>query len=88
MNVFPVRYRTGNTKPGMKAGNADIDPGSHSLDPFEALCKGKTAFLRAGGFTPDSAKKSVADGRGDAIVFGRWFWPTPTSSGGSGRGSN
>ena len=59
------------------AGNADIDPGSHSLDPFEALCKGKTAFLRAGGFTPDSAKKSVADGRGDAIVFGRWFLANP-----------
>lgn len=61
------------------AGNTERDPGESSLEPFEKICKeGKTAFIRAGGYTPESAKETVAASQGDvAIAFGRWFLSTP-----------
>jgi 2,4-dienoyl-CoA reductase-like NADH-dependent reductase (Old Yellow Enzyme family) len=48
-----------------------------SPDTFEAQCKGRTVFIRAGGYTPDSAKKALANGHGDAIAFGRLFLANP-----------
>lgn len=60
------------------AGNTERDPGESSLEPFEKLCQGKTTFIRAGGFSPESAKETVAASQGDvAIAFGRLMLSTP-----------
>jgi 12-oxophytodienoic acid reductase len=59
------------------AGNDDIDPGNHDLGVFEEATKGKTVFMRAGGYTPEMAKKALEENKGDIIAFGRWFLANP-----------
>lgn len=59
------------------AGNSDVDPGSKSLAPFRSLCMGKTAFIAAGGYTPETAKEALRAGHADAVAFGRWFLSNP-----------
>ena len=59
------------------AGNMDVDPEGKSLDPFEEACKGKCAFIRAGGYLPETARKAMEDKKGDVFAFGRWMISNP-----------
>lgn len=59
------------------SGNDDVDPEGRTLDPFEETCKGKTAFIRAGGYVPESAKQTMAAGHDVAFAFGRYMISNP-----------
>lgn len=53
---------------------------SESLQQYRDVFKGsKTEFLSAGGYTPELAKEYVQE-HGGAVVFGRWFISSKSTS--------
>lgn len=55
--------------------SADVERGNAILDAMRAAFDGP--FVANGGFTPDEAERWIADGRADAIAFGRLFIANP-----------
>jgi N-ethylmaleimide reductase len=81
LNSFPLAYLL-LTEPRWNGGSdndIDNDPGfnmpiTNSIR-YRPLYKG--VLMAAGGFTPESAHQTVADGIADVIGFGRWFISNP-----------
>lgn len=57
------------------SGASDADQGDETLDRYRKIVESEgseTAFLSAGGYSPESATQTV-EAHGGAVVFGRMF---------------
>jgi N-ethylmaleimide reductase len=79
LNEFPLAYLM-LTEPRVGALSVAPDADTSHAQPlrnerFRRLYRG--TLIGAGGFTPRTAERAVADGHYDLVAFGRWFLANP-----------